>query len=946
MRKISRRIRAAYFFDGNMTVNRNRMMDSPWAWPLLFAILNVCGWALPNSAHGNEIAKPDRVTVLHLINGDHVTGTLLPGQNQECIGWQSPSFESPFQFPFGGLASIHLSAPTVLPQAEGAYSFELAGGDLLFGSLVGLDDETATVEVTGGTRLVIERNSLLRIYRRQGGNEVIFVGPSGLVGWQTDGKVADAWVEDAGHLLTDKQDVKIRRDFNMPNLARIEFELSWMSQPDFELAVAVDGNSKTISRAYRFDVWEGELVIQRETEKEANVESLMKLEGKSGRIHVQAFINQEEGRMLVYSSAGESLADLKVSTSKPQVYGGIQLHNRRGDVRLERLQIGKWNGEPPRRVELDKTRIHDVDGTIVYGNLKSFDPVKHEFTVSEDGGSRTISEDRVQDIFLAQPPRIEQRVFRAVYLTGMKLSGDLDRIEGRKLWLKSPGIRGAVEISLDDLQSLLVLAPKSDPPELPQKRGRLEVAGVSLHGCLIDSLDSSSSCLVWQPIRSLTASPLQKGISARIVYRDPPKPVAARVQPQNQPVPGAIPERIVKKLPARNSKPKTDPAQSILHLRTGDTMPCEVVGVDEKGLMFKSTSTTSTFVPHEQIHAVEFMPTIRAVEIDVKKQERLLTLPRMQRDNPPTQLFRDVDGDYLRGRLVGINDAQIQVELRLEGKFIRRDRVARIIWLHPEQLAKTDKEKEQADGFAANLIQTIETTGESRNNVSRNRLTFAPARVEGAMLSGQSEFFGECKKDLAYVDELLIGGAIERVSAELPFGKWKLKNALEPLAPKEEGGDNSGEGQESSLVGKIAPDISLKTLDGKQFVLKDHRQKVVILDFWASWCGPCMQVMPQIDKVAAEFADQGVELYAVNLEETPDKVKAALERLKLSPTVVMDRDGRIAEKYGATSIPQTVIIDREGKVARLYVGGGARFDEQLRTALKAVLSGEEPKQPE
>jgi peroxiredoxin len=96
--------------------------------------------------------------------------------------------------------------------------------------------------------------------------------------------------------------------------------------------------------------------------------------------------------------------------------------------------------------------------------------------------------------------------------------------------------------------------------------------------------------------------------------------------------------------------------------------------------------------------------------------------------------------------------------------------------------------------------------------------------------------------------------------------------------------------------------------------------------------------MPLVDKVAREFADQGVELVAINLQEAPDRVRTALARLKLETTVALDHDGRVAERYGASSIPQTVIIDREGKVARLFVGGGARFDEQLRQALKSVLA--------
>jgi thiol-disulfide isomerase/thioredoxin len=193
----------------------------------------------------------------------------------------------------------------------------------------------------------------------------------------------------------------------------------------------------------------------------------------------------------------------------------------------------------------------------------------------------------------------------------------------------------------------------------------------------------------------------------------------------------------------------------------------------------------------------------------------------------------------------------------------------------------------------------------------------------------------------------MIGAAIAQAAAGLPFHDWKLKQAADPLAPKESSDDpgDGSEGKESLLVGKPAPEISLDFVDGNKFRLSEHKGKVVVLDFWASWCGPCLQAMPQIDRVAHEFSDQGVELFAVNLEETADKVTAALERLKLSTSVVLDRNGRVAERYGATSIPQTVIIDREGNVSRVFVGGGARFDEKLRGALTSVLSDNTQKTP-
>jgi thiol-disulfide isomerase/thioredoxin len=284
-----------------------------------------------------------------------------------------------------------------------------------------------------------------------------------------------------------------------------------------------------------------------------------------------------------------------------------------------------------------------------------------------------------------------------------------------------------------------------------------------------------------------------------------------------------------------------------------------------------------------------------------------------------------------------MDDKTIGIEVRMEEKVIPRDRISRIIWFHADETDPTKKPAEPPQKpESATRVQAVRSDGV--------RLTFNALRFADGTILGKSEILGDCKVRVDDLDQLLIGGAVEKEATQVAYQNFKLQLATEPKSALAERGElpeeGASAGTDSPMVGKDAPDFQLDLLGGKKFHLADNKGKVIVLDFWATWCGPCLQAMPQIDRATHDFADKGVQLIAVNLQETPAQITALLDRLKLNPTVALDRDGVVAARYGASAIPQTVIIDREGKVARLFIGAGPQFEAQLREALQSLMPAE------
>ncbi|HTO52319.1 MAG TPA: TlpA disulfide reductase family protein [Myxococcota bacterium] len=139
-------------------------------------------------------------------------------------------------------------------------------------------------------------------------------------------------------------------------------------------------------------------------------------------------------------------------------------------------------------------------------------------------------------------------------------------------------------------------------------------------------------------------------------------------------------------------------------------------------------------------------------------------------------------------------------------------------------------------------------------------------------------------------------------------------------------------------AGQPAPAFSAHALDGESTLsLSNYKGKVVYLDFWASWCGPCQAAMPVIESLRNEFPADQFQVLAVNVDQDPAKAKAFLERRKVGYPSVSDPEGRLPATYGLKTMPTSYLIDRNGVVHSVHAGFKPSDAEGLRSEIRALL---------
>ena len=135
-----------------------------------------------------------------------------------------------------------------------------------------------------------------------------------------------------------------------------------------------------------------------------------------------------------------------------------------------------------------------------------------------------------------------------------------------------------------------------------------------------------------------------------------------------------------------------------------------------------------------------------------------------------------------------------------------------------------------------------------------------------------------------------------------------------------------------------APDFTLRTMGGPNLRLAEQRGQVVLVNFWATWCGPCRQEMPHLNRLYEKYKASGFVLLGVNVDDDVRNAAEVAGKLRVTFPVLLDTEKKVSRLYDRNSMPSTVVIDREGRVRYIHrgyrEGYEATYDQQIRQLLK------------
>ena len=141
----------------------------------------------------------------------------------------------------------------------------------------------------------------------------------------------------------------------------------------------------------------------------------------------------------------------------------------------------------------------------------------------------------------------------------------------------------------------------------------------------------------------------------------------------------------------------------------------------------------------------------------------------------------------------------------------------------------------------------------------------------------------------------------------------------------------------SGMEGQMAPDFVLKSSSGENLRLSEYRGDVVMINFWATWCGPCRQEMPLLDELYARYQRVGFNLLGVNIDDDSQRAMRMVDELGIRFPVLFDERKEVSELYNVEAMPATILVDREGIVRYVHHGYKPGYEDRYLDQIRSLL---------
>ncbi len=134
-----------------------------------------------------------------------------------------------------------------------------------------------------------------------------------------------------------------------------------------------------------------------------------------------------------------------------------------------------------------------------------------------------------------------------------------------------------------------------------------------------------------------------------------------------------------------------------------------------------------------------------------------------------------------------------------------------------------------------------------------------------------------------------------------------------------------------------AANFTLKSGDGENIRLSEYRGQVVLINFWASWCGPCRQEMPHLDAIHRKYEPMGFTVFGVNVEQDRSMADKVLRDIPVSFPILYDDSNQVSELYGVDAMPATVLVDRNGEIRYMHRGYKPGYELEYEKQVKTLV---------